>query len=45
MLDALDASPYRDNTIVILWSDHRYHLGDKKPFQKHTLWNRSGLAH
>ena len=44
VLDALDASPYRDNTIVVLWSDHGYHLGEKNTFQKHTLWERSALA-
>jgi len=41
VLDALEASPYRDNTIVILWSDNGYHLGTKNTFQKHTLWERS----
>ncbi|MFW2385934.1 MAG: sulfatase/phosphatase domain-containing protein, partial [Akkermansiaceae bacterium] len=41
ILDALKASPYRDNTIVVLWSDHGYHLGEKNTFQKHTLWERS----
>ena len=44
VLDALDASPYRDNTIVVLWSDHGYHLGEKNTFQKHTLWERSARA-
>jgi len=44
VLDALDASPYKDNTIVVLWSDHGYHLGEKNTFQKHTLWERSALA-
>lgn len=44
VLDALEASPYRDNTIVVLWSDHGYHLGEKNTFQKHTLWERSALA-
>ena len=44
VLDALDASPYRDNTIVVFWSDHGYHLGEKNTFQKHTLWERSASA-
>ena len=44
VLDALKASPYASNTIVVLWSDHGYHLGEKNTFQKHTLWNRSGVA-
>jgi len=41
VLDALEASPYRDNTIVVLWSDHGYHMGEKNTFQKMTLWERS----
>lgn len=44
VLDALDNSPYGDNTIVILWSDHGYHMGEKNTFQKHTLWDRSAVA-
>lgn len=41
ILNALKAGPHRDNTIVVLWSDHGYHLGEKNTFQKHTLWERS----
>ena len=41
VLDALDASPYKDNTIVVLWSDHGYHMGEKNTFQKQSLWTRA----
>lgn len=41
VLDALEASPYADNTIVVLWSDHGYHLGEKGDWGKHTLWERT----
>jgi len=41
VLDALETSPYRDNTIVVLWSDHGYHMGEKNTFQKQSLWERS----
>ncbi|MEX2261203.1 MAG: sulfatase [Bryobacteraceae bacterium] len=41
MLDALDASPHRDNTIVVLWSDHGYHLGEKWHWHKQALWQRA----
>jgi arylsulfatase A-like enzyme len=41
MLDALDASPHRDNTIVALWSDHGYHLGEKWHWHKQALWHRA----
>ena len=41
VLDALDASRYGDNTIVVLWSDHGYHFGEKHHLTKNTLWERS----
>jgi arylsulfatase A-like enzyme len=41
VLDALDASPYADNTIVVLWSDHGWHLGEKQHWQKFTGWRVS----
>ncbi len=41
VLDALDAGPNRENTIVVLWSDHGYHLGEKGHWHKQTLWERS----
>ena len=41
VLDELDQSPYRDNTIIVLWSDNGYHLGEKNTFQKQSLWQRA----
>jgi len=41
VLDALDKSPYRDNTIVVLISDHGFHLGEKTHWQKATLWEEA----
>ena len=41
VLNALESSPYADNTIVVLWSDHGYHLGEKGQWGKHTLWERT----
>lgn len=41
VLDALEASPYADNTLVVLWSDHGYHHGEKGQWGKHTLWERT----
>jgi arylsulfatase A-like enzyme len=38
VLDALEKSPHRDNTIVVLWSDHGWHLGEKEHWQKYTAW-------
>lgn len=39
VLDGLENSPYRDNTMVILWSDHGYHLGEKLHVSKFALWD------
>jgi arylsulfatase A-like enzyme len=41
ILDALDKSKYRDNTIIILWSDHGWHLGEKLHWAKNTLWEEA----
>jgi len=41
LLDALDAGPSRDNTIVVLWSDHGYHLGEKRHWEKFALWEKT----
>ncbi|MCP5111481.1 MAG: sulfatase, partial [bacterium] len=41
ILDALERSPYRDNTIIVLWSDHGYHLGEKWHWHKQALWDRA----
>lgn len=38
VLDALDASPHRDNTIVVLFADHGFHLGEKQRWAKRTIW-------
>ncbi len=38
VLDALERSPHRDNTIVVFFSDHGFHLGEKHHWQKTTLW-------
>jgi arylsulfatase A-like enzyme len=41
VLDALDKSPYRDNTIVIFTSDNGYHMGEKEYIFKESLWEES----
>ena len=41
VLTALEKSPYADNTIIVLWSDHGYHLGEKNRFAKHALWDQA----
>jgi len=41
VLDALAKSKYADNTIVILWGDHGWHLGEKLRYRKATLWREA----
>lgn len=41
VVEAVENSPAADNTIIVLWSDHGYHLGEKNTFQKESLWERS----
>uniref|UniRef100_A0A7C4LKK3 DUF4976 domain-containing protein n=1 Tax=Schlesneria paludicola TaxID=360056 RepID=A0A7C4LKK3_9PLAN len=41
VMDALDATGLADHTIIVLWSDHGWHLGEKGITGKNTLWERS----
>lgn len=41
LLDKLDETGRADNTIIVLWSDHGYHLGDKEAGVKFTLWEKA----
>ena len=41
VLKALEASPHAGNTIVVIWSDHGWHLGEKQHWRKNTLWEES----
>ena len=38
LMDALAGSEYAENTIVILWSDHGWQLGEKNHWRKFALW-------
>ena len=38
VLDALESGPNQSNTMVVLWSDHGWHLGEKQHWQKFTGW-------
>jgi len=37
VLDSLESGPNAENTIVVLWSDHGYHMGEKRSFRKFSL--------
>ena len=41
VLDGLNESQAAENTIVVLWSDHGFHLGEKQRWAKRTLWEET----
>ena len=41
LLDSLDNSAAADNTVIVLWSDHGFHLGEKLRWAKRTLWEET----
>ena len=41
ILDALDHSKYADNTMIVFWSDHGWHLGTKEHWGKYDPWLES----
>lgn len=41
ILEAIEASPDRDNTIVVLWTDHGWQLGHKNRWEKFSLWRQA----
>ncbi|PAY16809.1 hypothetical protein CKO51_24540 [Rhodopirellula sp. SM50] len=41
LIAALDRGPLADNTIIVLWSDHGYHLGHKQHWEKRVLWEQA----
>jgi len=41
LIDTLEASEYADNTIVVLWSDHGFAMGEKRHFRKFALWEET----
>jgi len=41
IFEALEKSEYADNTIVLIWGDHGYHVGEKLKYKKNSLWRES----
>lgn len=41
LLEGLDASGVQDQTLIVLWSDHGWHLGEKQHWHKSTLWEEA----
>ena len=41
LLNALDTSPYKNNTIVVFTGDHGWHLGEKGHWKKSAMWDQA----
>jgi arylsulfatase A-like enzyme len=44
LMAAFDKSAYRDNTIIVFWGDHGWHLGEKEHWRKFALWEEATRA-
>ncbi|MBI5683817.1 MAG: sulfatase [Verrucomicrobia bacterium] len=44
LMEGFDKSAYKDNTIICLWSDHGWHLGEKQHWRKFALWDEATRA-
>ncbi len=40
LIKGFQESPYHENTIIVLWGDHGWHLGEKEHWRKMTLWRK-----
>ncbi|MDF1815165.1 MAG: sulfatase [Verrucomicrobiales bacterium] len=41
LTDSLASSEAADNTVIVLWSDHGFHMGEKMKWAKRSLWERT----
>jgi hypothetical protein len=41
VLDALERSPHKDNTVIVFTSDHGWYLGEKQRWHKGGLWEKA----
>ena len=41
VLNGLAKGPHANNTVIVVWSDHGFHLGEKQHWAKRTLWEES----
>ena len=44
LIEGFDKSAYTNNTIICLWSDHGWHLGEKQHWRKFALWEEATRA-
>jgi arylsulfatase A-like enzyme len=41
LLDPYDKSPHKENTMIVFWGDHGWHLGEKEHWRKFALWEEA----
>jgi len=44
LMAGFDKSPNKDNTIIVFWGDHGWHLGEKQHWRKFALWEEATRA-
>ena len=44
VVQAIESSPAASKTVLVAWSDHGYHLGDRDFWHKFTLWDNAAKA-
>lgn len=44
LVSEFDKSAYRENTIIVFWGDHGWHLGEKHHWRKFSLWEEATRA-
>jgi len=44
LIDALEKSKYSENTVMVFWGDHGWHLGEKHHWRKFALWEEATRA-
>lgn len=44
LIEAADRSWRSNRLVIVLWSDHGWHLGEKQHWRKFTLWEESARA-
>ncbi|HYF33799.1 MAG TPA: sulfatase/phosphatase domain-containing protein, partial [Prosthecobacter sp.] len=41
LLEGLDQSPRKDKMVIVWWTDHGWHLGEKEHWRKFALWEEA----
>lgn len=44
LIEGFERSAHKDNTLICLWSDHGWHLGEKQHWRKFALWEEATRA-